>query len=114
MADAAKVGWHGGSGQEYTYSIYDLGWTPAADQNGNYVFARQVRNGWEAVYVGQGDLQTRRAAHLDEGCLTNKGATHFHCHLSSTQSARLAEEADILNGNPEAYEPTGCNERPGG
>ena len=114
MADAPKVDWPGGSGQQYTYSVYDLDWVPSANQDGNYVFARPAGAGWEAVYIGQGDLQTRSAAHLDEGCVTDKGSTSFQCHLNSTESARLAEEADMLDGNPVAYEPTGCNVRPGG
>ena len=114
MADASKVNWPGRSGQQYTYSIHDLDWVPSAKQDGNYVFAKAVGAGWEAVYIGEGDLQTRRAAHLDKGCVTDKGSTHFHCHLNSSQSARLAEEADMLGGNLEAYEPVGCNERLGG
>ncbi len=114
MANAPRVGWRGGSGQQYTYSVYDLDFVPAADQDGNYVFAKEIQNGWEAVYIGQGDMKTRRAAHLNEGCVTRNGATHFHGHLNRTESAGLAEESDMLDGNPEAYEPTGCNERPGG
>ena len=114
MADAPKVNWHGGTGQGYTYGVYGLNWPPAANQDGNYVFAKEVQDGWEAVYIGQGDLKTRRAAHLNDVCVTRKGATHFHCNLKRDESARLAEEADMLNGNSEAYEPIGCNERLGG
>ena len=114
MAEAPKVNWPGGSGQQYTYSVHGLDWTPSANQDGNYVFAKPAAAGWAAVYIGEGDLRTRRAAHLNKGCVTDKGSTRFHCHLNSSESARLAEEADMLDGNPEAYEPTGCNVLPGG
>ncbi len=60
MAD--KIDWAGASGSKYTYSIHDLNWVPSAGQDGNYIFAKQVSNGWHAVYVGQGDLQDRRQA----------------------------------------------------
>jgi hypothetical protein len=104
--------WNGLSGQGYSYSIQDIDWVPAADQDGNYIFARSVHNGWEAVYVGEGDLQSRRAAHLNDGCVTRKGATHYHYHLNQNEEARLAEETDVLKGNLEAYEPVGCNAQP--
>ncbi len=110
MADTFD--WSGATGQQYTYSIHDLEWVPAADQDGNYIFAKKINAGWEAVYVGEGDLQSRRAAALDEGCAKRKGATHYHCHLNQKEEARLAEETDVLKGNPEAYEPVGCNTQP--
>ena len=106
---ANTVNWRGGSGQQYTYSVHDLKWVPAADQGGNYIFAKNVTNGWHAVYVGQGDLQSRRAAAIKEGCVTRKGATHFHCRLNGNQNSRLTEETDIIRGNPETVTPVGCN-----
>ena len=109
-----SVTWHGLSGQEYTYSIHKIDWVPTADQDGNYIFARAVLNGWEAVYVAQGDLRKRRQAALDEGCVQRKRATRFHCHINARKDDRLAEEEDVLDGNIEAYVPEGCNERPGG
>ena len=107
MADTFD--WSGASGQQYTYGIHDLEWVPAADQDGNYIFAKNVNDGWHAVYVGEGDLQSRRAAAFDEGCAKRKGATHFHCHLNGNQNSRLTEETDIIAGNPETMTPVGCN-----
>ena len=107
MADTHD--WPGASGQTYTYYIHDLNWVPKADQDGNYIFARQEGGVSYAVYVGQGDLKSRRQAALDEGCVTRKGATHYHCHNNSDRNARLAEESDIIEGNPETKAPKGCN-----
>lgn len=101
--------WSGASGKSYTYEVHNLDWVPATDQDGNYVFAKLSRNTWYAVYVGEGDIQERMAAALDRGCVTRKGATHFHCHLNDNKRSRLDEEGDVLNGNPEAFEPEGCN-----
>ena len=112
MADT--LNWRGASGKTYAYSRHGLDWVPAADQDGNYIFAKFAGGTYYAVYVGQGDLRSRRQAALDEGCVQKKGATQFHCHRNSNKDARLAEESDVLEGNPEAYAPTGCNERAGG
>ena len=106
---ANTVSWRGASGQQYAYSVHDITWVPSADPDGNYIFAKNVNGSWHAVYVGQGDLQSRRAAAIDEGCVTRKGATHFHCHRNGDQNSRLMEEADIIKGNPETVTPVGCN-----
>ena len=111
---AEKLSWRGASGKQYEYTRHNLEWVPAANQDGNYIFAKYSGNTYYAVYVGQGDLQDRRKAALDEGCVQTKGATQFHCHLNSSKDARLAEERDVLEGNPEAYVPSGCNEKTGG
>ena len=109
-----KVEWRGGSGKIYTYSLYDIDWNPKGGQDGNYIFAKQIDDVWLAVYVGEGDLKDRKAAHIRDGCVNQKGATHYHCHLKAIATARSDEEADILTGNPEAYAPTGCNVKVGG
>ena len=112
MADTQE--WSGASGKKYQYYMHNLEWVPSADQDGNYIFAKFAGGTYYAVYVGQGDLKSRRQAALDDGCVQSKGATQFHCHNNSNKDARLAEESDILGGNPEAYTPTGCNEKAGG
>ncbi len=106
--------WFGASGKSYTYHIHDIDFVPAADQDGNYIFAKVVKDVWNAVYVGEGDLKERIAAAKDDGCVTKKGATHIHAHKNGNEKARKAEESDVLEGNPEAYVPTGCNKRIGG
>lgn len=106
--------WPGVSGSVYTYHVYDINFVLNAGQDGNYIFAKLVNGSWSPVYIGQGDLQSRRQAHLNDGCVTQKGATHFHCHLNGSEIKRLAEERDILANFPSAYRPTGCNVKPGG
>ena len=108
MADNTTL-WMGASGTAYTYYIEELPWRPRRGQTGNYVFA-SVKNGiWRPVYIGQGDLQARYDAALREGCVTNKGATHYHVHLNANRLARTAEERDVIGGNPSCQWPIGCN-----
>jgi len=52
--------------------------------------------------------------HHQSRCLKSKGATHVHVHLNAREADRIAEEQDLLAGNPESYQPTGCNEKTGG
>ncbi len=110
-----KCNWTGTSGKTYQYSIYDLPPSFAANQDGNYIYAKvNAQNKWQPIYIGQGDLHQRANHHHQEECIQSKGATHFHCHLNARESDRLAEERDLLAGHPEAYQPTGCNEKLGG
>lgn len=103
------VDWPGASGSSYTYHVHQLPWRPSAEQDGNYIFAKFVSGVWYAVYIGEGDLQSRYDAALREGCVKEKGATHYLSHLNSTKSARRKEEDDLITGNPECNWPTGCN-----
>ena len=103
------VNWHGKSGTSYAYNVHEISWRPKPEQEGNYIFAKLSGSVWRAVYVGQGDLQSRYDAALAEGCVTTKNATHYHAHLNSNEVARRNEETDIINGNPECNWPEGCN-----
>ena len=104
------VNWTGLSAQKYTYYMHQLPWRPSADQTGNYIFAKVVNEVvWNAVYIGQGILQDRYDAALDEGCVSSKGATHYHEHLNGDADARRSEEQDLIDGRPECHWPTGCN-----
>lgn len=109
MPDDDSVDWPGQSGKTYRYDVHEVGWRPNSGQDGNYIFAKVVGGVWNAVYVGQGDLQTRYDAAINEGCVTNKGATHYHVHLNADKGTRQAEETDVINGNPECNWPVGCN-----
>lgn len=106
--------WNGGNGKQYLFTIYAINTKFKLKQNGNYIFTKLINNAWEAVYIGQGDIKQRTERHLDNGCVLRKGATHIHAHLNNRESNRLAEEEDLLSGNTEAYEPTGCNKKTGG
>lgn len=101
--------WRGASGKEYLYYVHELSWKPKKDQKGNYVFAKMVGMYWEPVYIGQGDLQDRYAAALDEGCVTTKAPTHYHLHMNSNEIALKDEERDLIDGNPACRWPNGCN-----
>ena len=114
MANIPTVDWQGASGKNYTYYVYSIDYVPAANQDGNYIFAKLVSGTYYPVYIGQGDLQTRKAVHLSDGCVTRKGATHYHCHLNGGEASRKAEESDLLARYTNSYDPTGCNEKIGG
>ena len=116
MPDRATCNWTGKSGTIYKYHIYELSETSQFDPTttGNYIFARlNDKREWVAIYIGQGELKGR-AADDHDGCITEKGATHFHCHTAHLEPTRLAEEQDLLANYTQAYKPTGCNEREGG
>ena len=101
--------WRGASGSSYTYTIHPMPWRPSSGQHGNYIFAKTVNSVWQPVYIGQGDLQARYDAALREGCVTSKGATHYHEHLNSDEPARKREESDLISGHPICKWPRGCN-----
>ena len=103
--------WKGKSGEQYTYRTFELPHEPPEDTKGNYIFAEQLNGTWLAVYVGQGNLRDRYDAALQEGCVTENGATHYHCHTDNQSSVtdRRQEESDIIKGNPECKAPFGCN-----
>ena len=100
--------WAGASGAGYEYAVHEL---PSRPPNyiGNYIFAKVVNDVWHAVYIGQGNLQDRHDAAIKEGCVTQKGATHYHEHLNYDEIARKGEESDLIAGNPECEWPQGCN-----
>ena len=105
--------WEGVSGKQYIYMTFELLHEPPKDTTGNYIFAKQSSSGtWSAVYVGQGNLRDRYDAALQEGCVTDKDATHYHYHTDnqSSETDRLREESDIIEGNSECKASRGgCN-----
>ena len=109
-----EIYWYGSSGKKYGFWIKKLPYSCDPNQNGNYIFAKKINNVWHAVYIGQGDINERVNDTTHYNCAARKGATHVHVHTNSLESNRLSEEQDLLNGNPEAYSPSGCNEKLGG
>src|SRR5262245_9553068 len=104
--------WRGGSGTAYDYWVYSLD-IQVRPIYGNYIFARQSPTGeWEAIYVGHGNLA--RAADLETHyrgeLIRSLGATHLCLRENGDETSRLIEQADLLEGNPEAYSPKGCNQ----
>jgi hypothetical protein len=106
--------WSGASGKKYGYWNYQLPFSCDPGQNGNYIFTRIINNVWLPIYIGQGDINDRVNDETHYSCPIEKGATHVHVHTNSIEKDRIAEEQDLLAGHPQAYEPTGCNEKPGG
>lgn len=106
-----QVNWLGASGTIYSYFVYPIHERPPTNDKGNYIFAkRRPLGGWDAVYVGQGELRNRYDAAIREKCVNRKGATHYHRHMNPIDVRREAEEADIIDGHPECRAPDGCNE----
>lgn len=108
------VSWQGISGHIYQFEEHPLNANFTANIDGNYIFAKQTINGYNAIYIGEGDLKTRIADHLRDGSLTKKGTTHIHAHTNPSASSRKSEEEDLLAYSTEAYVPTGCNVNEGG
>ena len=104
--------WQGKSGRRYTYSVYDIDRIPNADVEGNYIFAKVVRNRWVPVYIGEGILQDRRSAAIRDDCVVRNGSTHFHVHLNPNRPDRLHEQDDLIDSHPECQYPVGCNGQP--
>jgi hypothetical protein len=105
------VTWRGSSGNTYKYWCMGVG-ARVKQIEGNYIFAkRNPSGGWDAVYVGQGDLGSRANVdlHYKGELILDKGATHVHVRANPSLISRMTEWADLLKGHPEAYEPSGCN-----
>ena len=103
--------WRGSTGVEYRYLTLEIGARPQ-EVYGNYIFAkRNPSGGWDAVYVGQGDLSTRADINMHHrgDYIRTKGATHVHIRENLSLQERMLERADILDAHPEAYEPAGCH-----
>ena len=108
--------WTGKSGKKYKYQVLDL---PASlkDKLGNYIFCKlNDKNRWVAIYIGEGNLKDRvtDGNHHKIDCISRKGATHIHAHLTENKKRSKSEEEDLLGNYQIAYEPNGCNEKEGG
>jgi hypothetical protein len=116
MSDNPTCNWIGASGTLYRYFVHPLPQSFNAGQPGNYIFAKvNAENKWVPIYIGIGDLGDRVTDnHHQWACIRSKGATHVHVHLNAVESARLAEERDLLANYSNAYAPNGCNEKEGG
>lgn len=111
MSDRQKILWSGVSGT-YIYYVYRLPHSFPEGQEGNYIITKVVNGAWQPIYIGQGDLGKRITEnHHQWDCIVDKEATHVHVHLGENESDRKAEEGDLLNNFPQAYQPDGCNEK---
>ena len=104
------INWTGISGKSYPFWIRDIS-SEFDDEDGVYIFARQMQGGWHAVYIGEGNLRDRTRDETHRKCAILKGATHIHAQTQSNQVERHKAETDLLAGNQEAYAPIGCNQK---
>lgn len=116
MVEPEVCNWTGASGTVYNYAILKLPVDFAEGEEGNYIHAKRNATGqWVPIYIGEGDLAHRAShSHHQAACIETKGATHIHAHRRPDAKARKAEEQDLLERHTDAYEPVGCNEKPGG
>jgi predicted GIY-YIG superfamily endonuclease len=94
-----EIDWQGISGKTYHYWIHELN-TLFKEVPGNYIFARETKpRTFTPIYIGQtSNLNERFENHHKMPCIRKNGATHIHTHTSSsTETARLAEEQDLIN-----------------
>jgi hypothetical protein len=101
--------WTGKSGTKYTFTFYSKS-TTFNEIEGNYIFAKQTKNGWVAIYIGEGDLKTRTQDKEHLECAEKKGFTRYHVHINKNRISRENEETDLIEGNPKCLiENGGCN-----
>ena len=104
-----KANWLGESGKVYNFNVYSTD-TAFKEIDGNYIFAKKTTAGWDAVYIGEGDLKTRTQDEEHLKCAISKGFTHYHVHINQNEELRKQEETDLIGGNPECLEENGgCN-----
>ena len=103
--------WLGAYGARYTYCIHDIEhWTPPEGRLGNVIYAKFVGGFWVPVFVAGGVYDPSRLNGPYDDSIRKKGVTHVHWHASNTINECVVEAKDILDGNPEAYSPLGCND----
>lgn len=97
MTDRSAI-WTGIDGSNYEYKVFspDTRWN---DVPGNYIFAKRVGTGWQALYIGETkSLKTRfENGHEKWQSARRHGATHVHAHTSNAaKSVRTREEGNLI------------------
>ncbi|GMR05988.1 MAG: hypothetical protein BMS9Abin25_0569 [Gammaproteobacteria bacterium] len=86
----------GASGRTYEFNVYPWG-TSFKPLGAVYAVLKKPPSNFTILYIGQtGDLSTRFDDHHKQACFDRNGKTHIGIHLESTESGRLAIEADLL------------------
>ncbi|MBD3317117.1 MAG: GNAT family N-acetyltransferase, partial [Chitinivibrionales bacterium] len=106
-----KAVWQGASGERYHFEVHSLEEGIEKAAPGVYILARQSPDGWEAIYIGQGELKVDVDYKTLDRCVSEKHVTHVHIHVDGTEDRRRATCADLLAAHIEAFEPHGCNAR---
>lgn len=103
------VTWNGKSGTPYKFEVHPKG-TTFRNVDGNYIFVQETQTGWNAVYIGEGNLEKRTQDKEHLACASQKGFTHYHIHTNSNEQYRKFEEADLIAQHTECWiENGGCN-----
>jgi hypothetical protein len=85
------------NGSKYKYYIKKLPAKFDANQIGNYVFTKLVKNKWVPISIGEGDLRdVVNDDHNQMIYIRDNGATHIHVHLNPGLADRIKEEIDLL------------------
>ncbi len=103
--------WQGATGRRYRFDVYPIEGGFERTEPGVYIMARQVGDGWEAIYVGQGELKVGIDYATVDRCVREKAATHVHVRTDGAEDERKSVCADLLGAHFEAFEPHGCNAR---
>ncbi len=111
MEPMQQVQWRGASGENYRFDAYAVNQGFDEQQTGVFIIARAAPGGWEAVYIGQGELKSEVMYRLNDHAVMDKLPTHIHIHKNGAESSRRAIAADLLAEHTEAFEPHGCNVR---
>ncbi|MGB8277721.1 MAG: hypothetical protein WCF20_07305 [Methylovirgula sp.] len=116
VVDHPSCTWTGASGNKYIYEVRTRHPTLTLNEPCNFIYAKlDEHRRWVPIYIGHGDLPQRADVIPDAvACIDAKGATHVHVHVVADREDRLAEENDLLENFPQAYQPDGCNEKKAG
>ena len=88
---------HGASGAVYRFGLVRDG-RPLSPIGGNYLYVRELEDGYEIVHVGEGqNLINDSQAHWNEANATH-GPLHLFTRLNIGEAARQHEQQDILEG----------------
>ncbi len=85
----------GASGAVYRFTLFRDG-RPLSPMGGNFLYVREVGDGFEIVYSGQGqNLLIDSHVPWDEA-VAKHGPIHLFTRLNITERTREAEDADII------------------
>ena len=105
MSKEATLTAKGASGASYSFDVYPWGTTFKAVGAVYRVYRKEQSSDYTAIYVGQtGDLSERFDDHHKASCFTRYGRTHIGILVESSETRRLAIEADLIAN----YKPV-CN-----
>lgn len=104
MSKVESVKVRGASGKTYTFDVYPWGTTFKA-VGAVYLVLKKNQSNYSILYIGQtGDLSERFDDHHKASCFTRHGRTHIGILVESSETRRLAIEADLIAN----YKPV-CN-----